>query len=128
MMAKRGLSIEAAKAETNKYNLSITVKGKGEEILDQLPKPGSSVTEGSTVIAYTEEQEGEMLVTVPDVSGLSIEAARKRLELVGLNFEIAGAGLSNSSGAYAAKQSIAPGEKVAAATVISVEFRHTSTD
>ena len=124
----RGLSIEAAKAETNKYNLSITVKGKGEEILDQLPKPGSSVTEGSTVIAYTEEQEGEMLVTVPDVSGLSIEAARKRLELVGLNFEIAGAGLSNSSGAYAAKQSIAPGEKVAAATVISVEFRHTSTD
>lgn len=124
----RGLSEDAAKTETNKYNLSITVKGKGGEILDQLPKPGATVTEGSTVIAYTEEQEGETLVSVPDVSGLSIEAAKKRLELAGLNFEIAGAGLSNSSGAYASKQSIAPGEKVAPATVISVEFIHTSTD
>lgn len=124
----RGLSIEAAKEETNKYNLSISVKGKGEEILDQLPKPGSAVAEGSTVIAYTEETEAETLVQVPDVSGLSIEAAKKRLELAGLNFEISGAGLSQSTGAYAAKQSIAPGEMVAPATVISVEFIHTSTD
>ena len=124
----RGMSVENAKAETNKYNLSITVKGKGETVLDQLPKPGASVTQGSTVIAYTEEQQGETLVTVPDVTGLSIEAAKKKLEVAGLNFEIAGAGLSNSEGAYAAKQSIAPGEQVAAATVISVEFIHKSTD
>ena len=124
----RGLSIEDAKAEINKYKLSISVKGSGEQILDQLPKPGASVTEGSTVIAYTEEQEGENLVTVPNVEGLSIQAAKKKLELAGLNFEIAGAGLSNTTGAYAAKQSIPAGEKVAAATVVSVEFRHTSTD
>ena len=65
---------------------------------------------------------------MPDVTGLSIEAAKKKLEVAGLNFEIAGAGLSNSEGAYAAKQSIAPGEQVAAATVISVEFIHKSTD
>lgn len=124
----RGLTIDAAKAETNKHNLSITVKGNGTEIVDQLPKPGATVTEGSTVIAYTEEQVGENLVTVPDVSGLSIDAAKKKIELAGLNFEISGAGLSNSTGAYASKQSIAPGEKVAAATVISVEFIHKSTD
>ena len=124
----RGLTIEAAKEETNKYKLSITVKGKGEEILDQLPKPGASVAEGSTVIAYTEETETEALVAVPDLAGLSIDAAKKRLELSGLNFEISGAGLTNSTGAYAAKQSIAPGEMVAPATVVSVEFMHTSTD
>lgn len=124
----RGLTVEAAKAETNKYNLSITVKGNGDTVVDQLPKPGATVTEGSTVIAYTEEQQGETLVTVPDVTGLSIEAAKKKLEVAGLNFEIVGAGLSNSSGAYAAKQSISPGEQVAAATVISVEFIHKSTD
>lgn len=124
----RGLTVEEAKAETNKYNLSITVKGNGDTVVDQLPKPGATVTEGSTVIAYTEEQQGETLVTVPDVTGLSIEAAKKKLEVAGLNFEIVGAGLSNSSGAYAAKQSISPGEQVAAATVISVEFIHKSTD
>lgn len=124
----RGLAVDAAKEETNKYKLSISVKGKGEQVVDQLPKPGTTVTEGSTVIAYTEEQTAETLVTVPDVKGLSIEAAKKRIELAGLNFEVAGAGLSNSSGSYASKQSIEPGEKVAAATVISVEFIHTSTD
>lgn len=124
----RGMPIENAKAETNKYNLSITIKGKGETVVDQLPKPGASVTKGSTVIAYTEEQQGETLVSVPDVTGLSIEAAKRKLELAGLNFEVAGAGLNNSEGAYAARQSIAPGERVAAATVISVEFMHKSTD
>ncbi|MBQ7794037.1 MAG: PASTA domain-containing protein [Clostridia bacterium] len=124
----RSLTVDAAKAETNKYNLSITVKGKGETVVDQLPKPGTSVTEGSTVIAYTEEQSGEMLVTVPNVAGMSIEAAKKSIENAGLNFEVAGAGLTNSEGAYASKQSIAAGEKVAAATVISVEFIHKSTD
>ena len=124
----RGLSVEAAKTETNKYKLSIMVKGAGESVIDQLPKPGASVSEGSTVIAYTEETETEALVAVPDLTGLSIEAAKKRLTLAGLNFEIAGAGLTNSTGAYAAKQSIAPGEMVAPATVVSVEFMHTSTD
>lgn len=124
----RSLSVAAAKEETNKYNLSITVKGAGEQVLDQLPKPGTAVTEGSTVIVYTEEQAGETLVTVPDLTGLSIAAAKQRLEQAGLNFEISGAGLTDSTGAYAAKQSIPAGERVAAATVISVEFRHTSTD
>ena len=124
----RGLSVEAAKTETNKYKLSVMVKGAGESVIDQLPKPGASVSEGSTVIAYTEEMETEAMVSVPDLTGLSIEAAKKRLTLAGLNFEIAGAGLANSTGAYAAKQSIAPGEMVAPATVVSVEFMHTSTD
>ncbi len=124
----RSLSIEAAKAETNKYNLSITIKGKGETVVDQLPKPGAAVTEGSTVIAYTEEQTSESLVSVPDVSGMSIASAKQAIENAGLNFEVAGAGLSNSEGAYAAKQSIAAGEQVPPATVISVEFIHKSTD
>ncbi len=35
----RGLSIEQAKEETKNYGLSITAKGSGEQILDQLAKP-----------------------------------------------------------------------------------------
>lgn len=124
----RSLTIDAAKEEAKKYNLTITVKGSGDTVLDQLPKPGQTIAEGSTVIAYTEEQEGGTLVTVPSVEGLSEEAARRKLELAGLNFETAGAGLSGAGGAFAAKQSIAAGEKVPAGTVIRVEFRHSSTD
>lgn len=123
----RGLTIEEAKEETNKYNLTIRIRGNGTEILDQLPKPGASITEGSTVIAYTEVGEATK-VTVPDVIGLSMSAAKSRIEQAGLNFEVTGAGLSGSEGAYAARQSIAAGETVAPATVISVEFAHKSTD
>ena len=49
------------------------------------------------------------------------------LEEAGLNFEVSGAGHALAS-ARAAKQSIEPGEKVAPATIISVEFRSESSD
>ena len=104
----RGLSLEDAKAEINKYKLNITIKGSGSSVVDQLPKPGGTVTEGSTVIAYTEEQANQM-VTVPDVKGLSPLTAKQRLENSGLNFQLSGVGLSNEVGAYASKQSIEPG-------------------
>ncbi len=93
-----------------------------------MPKPGAPITEGSTVFAYTEIQQQAAKVAVPDVSGLSMAAAKSRIEQAGLNFEVTGAGLSASEGAYAARQSIAPGTMVAPATVISVEFAHKSTD
>ena len=93
-----------------------------------MPKPGASIISGSTVIIYTEEINEEKLMTVPDVSGMSVDAARQQLEDYGLNFEAVGAGLNSTKGAYAVKQSIEPGKKVQPATVISVEFRHASSD
>lgn len=68
------------------------------------------------------------MVTVPNVTGVSMAEAKARLQNAGLNFEISGAGVSDSSGAYAAKQSIAAGEQVPPATIVGVEFRHTSSD
>lgn len=123
----RGLTLENAKAETNKYKLNITIKGSGTTVIDQMPKPGGMVSEGTTVIAYTEVQT-EAKIAVPDLTGLSPQAAEQRLKQVGLNFQASGSGLSGDSGAYAAKQSIAAGEMVAPATVVTVEFIHKSTD
>ena len=97
-------------------------------MVDQLPKPGASIIAGSTVIIYTEEIDENKLMTVPDVSGMSVDAARQQLEDYGLNFEAVGAGLNSTKGAYAVKQSIEAGKKVQPATVISVEFRHASSD
>ena len=59
---------------------------------------------------------------------MSMEAAKKQLVDIGLNFEIAGAGLTTTEGAYAFKQSIEPGTMVEPATVVSVEFRHSASD
>lgn len=124
----RGLSVDEAQNKLKNAKMNAKIQGSGAEVVDQLPKPGSAITENSTVILYTEQADTGDTVTVPDVTGMSMSAARSTLKNAGLNFEIIGAGHNSSEGAYAAKQSIAAGEKVAPATVIGVEFRHTSSD
>ena len=126
----RGKTMEEAMQTIKDAGFKVRRTG-GEDtdtVEDQLPKPGVSVMKGSTVILYTEPVSADNLVTVPSVSGMTVEAARQQLEDYGLNFEAVGAGLNSTKGAYAFKQSIEPGEKVQPATVISVEFRHESSD
>lgn len=126
----RGKSVEEAMEIIKNAGFKVRTQGEGEnnEVQDQLPKPGASIMENSTVIIYTEPIDPEQLMVVPDVTGMTAEAARQQLEDYGLNFEAVGAGLNSTKGAYAFKQSIEPGEKVQPATVISVEFRHESSD
>ena len=124
----REMTVAEAKASIDSKKLNIKISGKGDVILDQLPKPGVSIAENSTLIAYTEQRDENKKVQVPNLSGMSMEAAKKQLGDLGLNFEISGAGLTSTDGAYAFKQSIEPGTMVEPATVISVEFRHSASD
>lgn len=128
----RGMSIEEAKKTIESAGFKVRVKDELEQeeekkIADQLPKPGVTVSEGSTIVIYTDEIPEDNLVSVPDVTGLSVDAAKAKIEGAGLNFEISGAGHAVAS-SKAAKQSIAAGEKVAPATVVSVEFRNETSD
>ena len=82
----------------------------------------------SMVILYTEEDWDIDDVTVPDLTGLTMQDARESLLAYGLNFEAVGAGHSNSYMAYAVKQSVEAGEEVPPTTVIGVEFRQAAQD
>lgn len=124
----REINVSEAKQKASEQGFKVRVVGDGETVLDQLPKPSVTVGKNSTVILYTEEGDDGKYTTVPDIKGKSPQAAKAELEDYGLNFEAVGAGLNTSSGAYAVKQSIDPGEKVLRATVVSVEFRHSSSD
>lgn len=124
----RSLTVTEAKGSIDAKKLTIKVVGTGDIVVDQLPKPGVSIGENSTIIVYTEERDENSKIIVPDVTGLSVSQARKRITDAGLNFEIAGAGLTSEEGAYAFKQSISPGTEVEPATIVSVEFRHASSD
>ena len=126
----RGLSVSAAKEilSNSGFKVRISSTTDSDAVVDQLPKPGSSIMLDSTVIIYTEEIDENNLVTVPDIKGMTLEAVRKELEDYGLNFEAVGTGLNSTTGAYSVKQNIDPGERVSPATVISVEFRHASSD
>ena len=118
---------EAKKAIVDK-KLNVQVRGDGDTVVDQLPKPGTMLNEDSTVILYTEEIDKTHTVTVPNLKGMSVDNAKYTLVMSGLNFEIVGAGHSEVSSAYAVNQSIAAGEEVTPATVIGVEFRQVTSD
>jgi len=124
----REQAVASAKQMIANKKLNIKVVGNGDTVLDQLPLPGVNVSENSTVIVYTQERDENKKVAVPDLTGLTPEQAKKRLSDLGLNFEVGGAGLAASKGAYAFRQSIPAGTMVEPATVVSVEFRHSASD
>lgn len=124
----RDIEIDGAIKSITDKNLLYKVVGDGDKVVDQLPKPGIMLNERSTVILYTEKQDEEDFVTVPNLSGKSVSDAKYTLERRGLNFEVIGAGHSETGSAYAVSQSIEAGESVAPATVIGVEFRQLTSD
>ena len=113
-----GMSLTEATAELQKNGLTSQVAGYGTRVVSQFPLAGQSIPRGSVVILYTEEGL-ENTVTMPDVSGRSIESARSVLKAVGLNIKTSG---SNSNSAVAVAQSIPAGSEVTAGTIVTVEF------
>ncbi|MCC8170059.1 MAG: PASTA domain-containing protein, partial [Oscillospiraceae bacterium] len=123
----RDMELSEAKESITDLNLNVRVVGDGDTVVEQLPKPGIMLNENSMVILYTEDEEISN-VTVPNVEGMSVSEARYTLMNYNLNFEIAGAGHSESSAAYASKQSVEPGEEIPPGTIVGVEFRQTAID
>ena len=118
-------AIKALTSEGLKY----TIIGSGETVIDQMPKPGATIPGGSVVILYTETTTPQQVV-VPDVTNMSVTAARSKLAENRLNINISGV-----SGAYSGdipnisvKQSIMPGVTVDAGTIVEVEFRYLNRD
>lgn len=124
----RDINTTDAKRELESLGFKVRVSGDGGYVYEQLPKPGIMLAKNSTVILYTQEDYEPEPVTVPDVKGMSFSDARDVLRNANLNFEAIGAGQNTKAGAYAVKQSVAPGKKVSPATVIGVEFRQQSSD
>jgi len=117
----RNMTLEQARNTLRNYKLEYRVEGDGNNndavIVDQMPKPGASITEKSVVILYTYKPDNYANVKVPDLSNKTVYEATKALNDIGLNIKISGDGV-------AVRQSVAPGTEVAKGTVISVEFKH----
>ena len=115
---------ERAQAEsTLKQNgISYRVEGSGTTITDQIPAAGAVVSSKAEVILYTDGEKPDKLVTVPDLTGMSVENARRTLS--NLNLYIRATGAVNSSGGnvVAIKQDVEAEQKVAVGTVITVDF------
>ncbi|MBQ2730013.1 MAG: PASTA domain-containing protein [Clostridia bacterium] len=121
-----GYEVEIAKSSITNRGLKAIVVGDGKIVTGQVPEPGSMLNkDNGRVILYTAGTSGEdNLVTVPDVSGKSAEAANRILTNAGLNVSIGG--VDDNADATVATQSIAPGTEVPEGTVVKVTLRSTT--
>lgn len=85
-----GLTVSEAKLKLEKSRIAYEIIGNGEKIINQTPYAGDILTYPlSKIILYTESKESE-LVTVPNVVGLSLPDAIRKILDSGLNVKISG--------------------------------------
>ena len=101
--------------------LRYNIIGSGEKVLNQVPKGGSSLGEGSTVALYTEADKTATVI-VPDVRGRTATDANVILTNAGLNMKVFGASASGQGSAVVSSQSPEAGSEVDRGSAVSVEF------
>ncbi|MGE5586382.1 MAG: stage V sporulation protein D [Bacillota bacterium] len=110
---------DAAKALVQDFGLQARMKGSGETVRDQTPRPGARVPRGTTVVLYLDmgglynEVDGN--VTVPHLTGKTMKDVAILLSEVGLRLQAEGAGI-------AVWQNPGPGTKVPGGSVVVVRF------
>lgn len=104
-------------------NLRYNIVGKGSTVVSQVPKGGSSLPDGSTVVLYTEEQ-GSTQVSVPNVIRMTASAANVALTNAGLNLKQVNENNSERGTATVNKQTPEAGTMVEKGSVVSVQFSY----
>lgn len=117
----KGVTQEQAKTALAKKNLTFRTVGEGEYVTAQIPASGSVIPGSSTVILYMGGQPEES-GTIPDVTGLGYEAAKKKLEAAGFFMRASGASTYYGNASKVQNQSIAAGETAALGTVVDLKF------
>jgi stage V sporulation protein D (sporulation-specific penicillin-binding protein) len=115
-----GKDITSVQETLKGLNLNPKVVGNGGTVIKQIPAAGATMPKNGNIYLYTEDNYDEQLVTVPDVTNMSLQDANKAITNAGLNFMATG-GAANSPGAFAVSQSVV-GQKVPKGSVIEVKF------
>lgn len=107
-----------AERRINGAGLNVRLVGEGELVCGQTPEGGARVEAGTTVVLELQpnpSREDGGLVTVPDMTGVTIKEAASLLEDIGLRLNPEGSGL-------AVGQDIKPGKKVPRGTTVKIKF------
>ncbi|ADQ41419.1 stage V sporulation protein D [Caldicellulosiruptor acetigenus I77R1B] len=110
-----GMSIEDAKREISNNRFNAKIIGSGKKVIDQVPKAGFMLKEGSTIVLFT-QQVSQTTVDVPNVVGLSSQDAQKVLSNSLLNIKIKGIK------GKIIRQNPQPGTKVQIGSIVEVEI------
>ncbi len=114
-------SVEDAIATLDDLGLQHKKIGEGSTVIAQSPITGTMVSKGGTVYLYTESNHTVDYTEVPDLVGLSPEAANDSIVYKRLNYVAKGASISNG-GVTVQKQNPEPGKKVPVGSTVELEF------
>ena len=117
-----GKTVTEAKAALSEKTLNCRTIGTGDTVSRQIPGAGTKIPGGSTVILYLGDAVPEETGTVPNVTGMTYEAAKQALEREGFFMRASGTSVYYSNSTTADGQSIKGGETAAIGTVIDVRF------
>jgi stage V sporulation protein D (sporulation-specific penicillin-binding protein) len=111
------LTPEQARQRAEAAGLRVEVMDGGPRVVDQVPGPGVNVVPGTLVLAYTTPAPPPepAAVTVPDLSGYSLDEAAALLGRLGLQMDAAGAGAVTA-------QEPPPGTIVQSGTVVRLQL------
>ena len=118
-----GMSKADAIARFSGSGLKYNIIGNGSTVTSQIPKGGSTLPDGSTVVLYTEYMQGQQ-VEIPNLIGLTASEANVALNNRGLNIKEVNTNTSSTGTAKVNKQTPAAGTMVDSGTVVEVQFSY----
>ena len=113
-----GQTPDEARATLNGLGLNVRMSGEGSIVTDQMPTAGSTVPKGSSTVLYLGEEKPKETVSMPDLSGMTYDEAKKALEDVGLYLNATGSGTSGT----VFEQLVLPGTPVELGATVEVKF------
>ncbi|MBM7624374.1 stage V sporulation protein D [Sporohalobacter salinus] len=111
-------SFGEGQTKLQQLGLNFKFEGKGDQIVDQIPKPGALIKKGSTVILFSEGGVGHRKrykVTVPNLEGKKLEETKSLLADLELELDWEGKGKITS-------QQPKPGTRVESGSTIKVKL------
>lgn len=115
-----GMTLAEANAALKAAGINGATNGTGDIVQDQLPVAGSVVSNSATVIMYMDGQAPKTTITMPDLSGMTLERAKSTLQSRGLYIRVIGA--HGSGNIVVTKQDVMAGASVAYGQVITIEM------
>ncbi|HIR40825.1 MAG TPA: PASTA domain-containing protein [Candidatus Egerieicola pullicola] len=117
-----GKDIETATADAAASDFEVRVIGSGDTVLDQMPRNGTAMAEGSTILLYTDDTVATTC-TVPNVVGMRPSDANYALTAAGLNVSYnEGVGGTPQSTAVVTSQNYPEGTQLPAGSVVNINF------
>ena len=122
----KAMSVEKAVKAIDKLGIEYEIVGDGETVTRQIPSSGETLTNiNGKIILYTGGIAADQMVTVPELTGLSVSTAIQMLQSKHLNVLIEGASNYNQgAGATVISQSVEAGVQIHEWDVVTIVCRY----